>query len=78
MAFITFPERRGIKLGRIDGLLAGLEVVLKVRFQEAGLALRPELRRIEAPDRLAAVLQAVGNAASLDDVRALLTPAANP
>jgi hypothetical protein len=76
MAFITFPERRGIKLGRIDGLLAGLEAVLEVKFQQAGLALMPELRQINDPDRLAAVLQAVRTAASLDDVRALLTPPA--
>jgi hypothetical protein len=67
-------EFRGLQSGKIAGRLEGLETALDIKFQEAGLALMPELRKIDDPDRLAAILQAVRKAASLDEVRALLAP----
>ena len=72
--FISYPEQ----IGREQGLLVGLEALLDARFQEPGLALMPELRKIEDHARLAAILQAVRKAATLDDVRVLLAPPADP
>jgi hypothetical protein len=52
----------------IEGLLEALEARLEAKFQQSGLALMPRLRQVSDPDRLAAILRAVRNAASLDDV----------
>src|SRR5262249_7577329 len=51
--------------GECKGLLAGLEVVLEVKYQQAGLDLMPEFRKITDHDRLGVLLQAVRKAASL-------------
>jgi len=74
--FISFPERLGMEKGEIKGRLEGLETALDIKFQQAGLALMPELRKIEDPQRLATILQVVRKATSLDEVRAAL--AQNP
>lgn len=74
MTFITFPEQYGREQGRIEGLLEGLEAVLEFKFQEEGLALMPELRKIDDSDRLAAILQAVRKASSLEEIRPLISP----
>jgi hypothetical protein len=74
MPYIAFPERYGREQGQIQGRLEGLEAALEIKFQEAGLALMPELSKIEDPDRLGAILQAVRKAASLEEIRPLLSP----
>jgi hypothetical protein len=71
--FISYPERLGIEKGKIEGLLAGLEALLDSKFQEAGLSLMPELRKIEDPERLAALLQVARTTASVEEVRAAIT-----
>jgi hypothetical protein len=75
MPFVTFAERYGREQGEIqgkmEGLLAGLEALLDARFGEAGLALMPQLRQIEDPGRLAALLQ-TARKADLDAFRAAL------
>ena len=43
MPFIDFVERRGLE----KGLLEGIEVVLKMKFGDEGLALMPELHEIQ-------------------------------
>ena len=42
MPFITTPQR----YGRAEGRLEGIEAVLEVRFQDAGLKLMPETGRL--------------------------------
>jgi hypothetical protein len=71
--FISFPER----VGKVEGLLAGIEAVLEVRFGADGLGLMPEIRKVEDPARLTELLAAAKSRPALDDVRALLTPPAS-
>lgn len=40
-------EARGRQIGLREGLLLTIEMALKLRFGEAGLALMPEIRQIE-------------------------------
>jgi hypothetical protein len=75
MPYVSFADRFERMEGKIEGLLAGLEALLDARFGEAGLALMPQLRQIEDPARLAALLQ-TARKADLDAFRAAL--AANP
>ena len=52
----------------IEALLESLEARLEAKFQQAGLALMPQLRQIRDPDRLTAILRAVRTAESVADV----------
>jgi hypothetical protein len=74
---VGYAEQREFR-GEIAGRLEALEVALDVKFQDAGLALMPELRKVDDPERLAAILQTVRKAATLDEVRALLAPPPAP
>jgi hypothetical protein len=65
MPFMTTPER----LGRIDGLLEGIEFGLKLKFGEAGLRLLPEIKELEDVEKLRAVLRAMETAASPEELR---------
>jgi hypothetical protein len=51
MPFMTTLER----LGHKNGLLEGIEVILKVKFGEEGLQLLPEIRELSV-EQLRAVL----------------------
>ena len=70
MPFISTPER----VGRLDGLCMGIEVVLNLRFGEEGLKLMPEIRAIYEYEKLVAVLKALETAASPEEVRRLWSP----
>jgi hypothetical protein len=65
MQYITSIERLALE----EGLLEGLEVILKVKFGEEGLRLLPEIRELHDHEVLRAVLQAVETATSPDDLR---------
>jgi hypothetical protein len=69
MTFITTPERVGMKKGLAEGLLAGIELGLKLRFAAAGLALMPEIRQIQDADLLQQVLASIEQADTPDAVR---------
>jgi hypothetical protein len=74
--FVTYAERygmeKGLVKGRVEGLLAGLETALELKFGAPGLEPLPTLRQVDDPARLAGVLQALRQAASLDDLRKML------
>ncbi|MCS6845556.1 MAG: hypothetical protein NZ528_14755, partial [Caldilineales bacterium] len=59
----------GLHEGTQQGVLAGIEVALDLKFGTEGLRLLPEIRKIEDLDVLSAVLSAIRTAATLDDVR---------
>ena len=69
MPFITIAERVGME----KGLLEGIEVSLQVKFGDEGLKLMPELRELLDHELLRAVLRAIPEAASPDDLRRIWT-----
>ena len=69
MPFITTPQ----KIGRMEGLLRGIRSLLKVRFGEAGLQLLPEIERIYELEKLEAVMDALENTATPEDLRKVWT-----
>ncbi len=71
MPFITTPERYGRIEGRAEGRLEGIEAVLEVRFQDAGLQLMPEIRLISNPEKLETILQAAKTVDSPEELRKL-------
>ena len=70
MPYISPPEL----VGRWDGMRKGIKAMLKVRFGEAGLALMPEIEEICEEEKLQAILDLLGTATSLDEVRGLWLP----
>ncbi len=67
MPFITTPER----YGRIEGRPEDTEMILELRFQDAGLQLMPEIRPIKNAEQLKEILRAAATVASPDDLRKL-------
>lgn len=65
MPFLTTPERLGLE----KGLLAGIEACLKVKFGAEGSKLMPEIRALRNHEMLQTVLDAIGTAASPEDLR---------
>jgi hypothetical protein len=70
MPFLTTPER----LGRIKGLLPGIEVSLELKYGAAGLQLLPEIKEITDVATLEAVLQAIKTAANPEELRRVWAP----
>jgi hypothetical protein len=73
MPFVTFAER----YGRQQGLRAGLEVALELKYGAEGAAFLAGLPALTNAETLEALLQAIKAGASLDDLRKLL-PANGP
>jgi len=69
MPFISTPERIGARRGLSQGLCRGIEATLKVKFGEPGLQLMPEIRQIKDNEKLEAILDAVGTAATPEELR---------
>ena len=65
MPFIDIAERVGMQ----KGLLAGIEVSLKVKLGEEGLEVIPELRALWDHELLQAVLHAIPEVATVDELR---------
>ena len=65
--------QRGIEIGeqrrRRSTLLESLELMLKMKFGEAGLTLRPEIREMEDLAVLETIRDSIPDAASLEVVR---------
>jgi hypothetical protein len=78
MPFLTIAERIGMEKGLEKGLLKGIEEVLKLRFGEEALELMPEIRELQDPELLEAVLEAIAKAASPDQLRRVWTRKRRP
>ncbi|HKI31331.1 MAG TPA: hypothetical protein VKA46_05655 [Gemmataceae bacterium] len=70
MPFVSTPQW----YGRKEGLVEGIKTSLDIKFGDAGLALMPEIERIEEPEQLQVVLRAIKEASSPDDLRRFWTP----
>ncbi|MCC5638874.1 cytosolic protein [Nostoc sp. CHAB 5844] len=71
MQYVTSFER----IARMESLLEGIEVGLKLKFGTEGLSLLPEISRIEDVEQLRAVLKGLETASNLDELRSLYQPA---
>jgi hypothetical protein len=69
MPFITITER----MAKEEGLLAGIETCLQMKFGDEGLGLMPELRELHDHELLDAILRAIPASASPDDLRRVWT-----
>jgi hypothetical protein len=65
MSYIPSFERKARK----EGLLAGMELALELKFGTAGLQLASELRQLEDVYVLQAILEAIKTATTVDDLR---------
>ncbi len=81
MPYVTTAERRGIEKGRIEGraegriegqyeeLLSAIELMLRVRFGAAGLALLPEISQITEYALLRAIRDQILTVDQPEDLR---------
>ncbi len=76
MPFITTPERlgreKGLAQGRIEGIVTSIEVILKDRFPDLADSLISEIREIDNPDKLKAILFSALKVSTADELRAML------
>jgi hypothetical protein len=72
MPFVTSIELRGLA----RGLREGIESILRMRFNDDGLKLMPEIQAIYDEEQLRAILKALETGSSLDDVRRIWAPGA--
>jgi hypothetical protein len=76
MTYLTSYERRGIEIGRKEGLekglLEGIALDLEIKFGAAGKKLMPKLRALHDVQKLRAVARALKSAESLDEVKQLV------
>jgi hypothetical protein len=68
MQYVTSFER----IARIESLLEGIELGLKLRFGTEGLSLLPEISTIEDVEQLRAVLAGLETASNLDELRQII------
>ncbi len=78
MPFVTFAEKVGMEKGLEKGRLEGIETSLDVKFGKEGLKLLPEIRRVQDPKVLRAVLRAIRTASTPDEVRRIWTEGPRP
>jgi hypothetical protein len=73
MPYVTSIERlarqEGREEGLREGLLAGIVAGLETRFGTAGKRLLPRLRKLKDVSRLAAILESIPRAATLEEIR---------
>ncbi len=81
MPYVTSVERFAIERGRQEGLvvgrkegereglLAGIQSCLRIRFGPAGLTLEPAVQQVQDADSLRSLLARIETAGSLDEVR---------
>jgi hypothetical protein len=67
MQYVTSFER----IARMESLLEGIEVGLKLKFGTVGLSLLPEISTLEDVEQLRAVLKGLETASNLDELRSL-------
>jgi hypothetical protein len=85
MPFVTFAERHGLEKGLQQGLekgreearreylLKGIALGVELKFGADGLALMPDIEKQEKLDVLEAVFNHIKSAATIDDLKRLLT-----
>lgn len=75
MPYVTTVEQYGIEkgeaIGREKELLAGIDIILELKFGEAGRPLLPEIQTLRDVPLLVAVRETLRTAMSLDEVRAV-------
>ena len=69
MPYVTSAERIGIEKGLREGLLIGIEQVLKLKFGAAGEELLPEIRQIGDLGLIREISGRLPTAATTDEVR---------
>ncbi|MFN8540103.1 MAG: hypothetical protein U0232_21805 [Thermomicrobiales bacterium] len=74
MAYLTYPERRGLAEGLAQGLHEAIAVALEVRFGAASTPLIAEINAIRDPVVLRAIVARVMSAATPEEVRAVYEP----
>lgn len=67
-----FAWEEAYEAGRLEGLLEGLEAVLRLQFGEAGLALLPQVRRHATTQLVERLLNAVQPTTTLKAFGALI------
>lgn len=70
MQYVTSFER----IARMESLLEGIEVGLKLKFGTLGLSLLPDISTLEDVEQLRAVLKGLETASNLDELRSLYQP----
>jgi hypothetical protein len=81
----SYAERHGMEVGRArgqaegraEGIRMGIRVLLEARFGGDGLTLLDLLPADLDADRLAAILQHLGTAGTLEDARRVVAPPAS-
>lgn len=69
MAYLTYPERRGIAIGRAEGLHEAIAVALEARFADESAPLIAEITDLNDPEVLRAIMARVMTAKTPDEVR---------
>jgi hypothetical protein len=69
MPFVTTPERVGHRRGLREGLLRGLEAMLKIKFGQEGLQIMPELRELTEVEKLEQLVDAIPTVTTLEELR---------
>ena len=64
--------QKGIQLGIVEGLLEGIELGIGVKFGARGMKLMPAIRKIQDPERLRAIKEAVKIAESTAEIEELI------
>ncbi len=67
-------EQKGLKKGIREGLLEAIELGLLLKFQGQGLALYPEISKIEDIGVLRAIVEALKVSDRVEDIVALYSP----
>jgi hypothetical protein len=68
MPYVTSIEQIGIEKGRREELLSAIDLLLKLKFGEAGLRLMPEISQLEDLSLLRAVRDNIWTVATLEEV----------
>jgi hypothetical protein len=69
MQYVTSFERSGIEKGKLEALLKGIALGLKLKFGESGQNLLPEIESIQDVNLLEAILERIDTASTVSQLR---------
>lgn len=69
MQYVTSFERSGIEKGKLEALLKGIALGLKLKFGETGQNLLPEIESIQDVNLLEAILSGIDTASTVSQLR---------
>lgn len=69
MQYVTSFERSGIEKGKLEALLKGIALGLKLKFSESGQNLLPEIESIQDVSVLEAILEGIDAASTVSQLR---------